>query len=641
MCKYYFSILLICVVKKVLGFENNYEHEHDKANNYKFDYSAPHDGEDYLKKLNEVKFGCLKTKGKLSDSKILNMTIEEKLEAFKQSECAPVVVLPGFMGSKMEFRMKDCKEFEKFHLNIMKSCGWKNCRDPRLKKFPIWVNTDFDVMEVLGVVMGGDQNSKKKKVNKISKNPYIPHLIKNLVVNENVIEYEHQEECFGSIFRLYYAKNSTDGENTSYQLTNLKGAEVRVKDSNKKQCGLDVVSNYLGQWFSVSRNFQGFAKLDEYFLRMGYTRGVSLFYHPYDFRLPLDMLIRRLGNTVRTAYKITKKKPIIIGHSLGGLIAYKFSLQENNSDLIDQVVTIGTPFLGAFHAVDNLVMKKNLIDTEKSFNIYGYDVKLKAKLDERSIRILFGTLNQLHFIPKHIIDDEVDKEIINISEIEKIESEGEFMNRLSKMSDFSKYFYEIFPQPSSKCYSVARKNIHVKNTLFSPICKLNYNDLNSKPILNKNGEDFTVGKNFNPEFKNTYKKIWSEDIKMINKNIHDIFHIEADSFMDHIFDNQEKEVFSFKQPKVPFTFVYSHHIDTPVKIKYEKNGQPKMEFSSGDGTVGGFSQIYPGLRWLNQNFENKLETPTHFVEYCAVNKGKSVKTYDPRKSQYISLSCDF
>jgi hypothetical protein len=655
-CYFYFLIFLS---KYGLPFETSYEHEHDAGNNYNFDYTMPHDDQEYLNKLKFNKFKCLELKGKVSDDKILKMSIEEKLEAFKNTDCAPVVVLPGFLGSKMEFRMKDCSEFEKYHPNIMKSCGWKNCNDKKLKKFPIWVNSDINVMEIMGMVMNSNdpKNKNKGNKNKIRRDPYIPNLIKSLIVNENVIEYEHQEECFGNLFRLYYTKNVSD-DKVSYLLTNLKGAEVRVKASNKNQCGIDVVSNYLGNMFSITRNFQGFAKFDEYFTRLGYVKGVNLFYHPYDFRLPIDKLIRRIGHTVKTAYKITKKKPILIGHSLGGLLAYKFALQDNNSDLINQIVTIGSPFLGSFNALDNLVMKKNLIDAQKKFNLYGFDVSLKAKIDEKSMNLIYGSIHNLHFFPKHILEDEVDEEILKISEIEKIiknhqnenndiksskDSKDEFENKiLQNGSDFTNYFYNIFPKPNSQCLSVASKNIHKeKNSKFTPICKINYNNLNTVPILHKNEEEYIIGKNFNPEFKKLFKNLWSETSSLINKNIHDLFHIETESFIDHIYDSQEKELFSFKEPKVPFTFIYSQHIDTPVKIKYQDGQKPKTDYSTGDGTVGGYSQIYPGLRWLYKNYKNKDEkNPIHFVEYCALNKDKTVKSYNPEKSQYISLSCD-
>jgi hypothetical protein len=365
---FHYFYFFIVILKYAVTFETSYEHEHDNGNNYKFDYTSPHDDQEYLDNLKLNKFKCLKGNDKFKDEKIIKMTIEEKLEAFKKNDCAPVVVLPGFLGSKMEFIMKDCSEFEKYHQNIMKSCGWKNCKDKKLKKFPIWVNSDINVMEIMGLVMNPDdsKNKNKKKSHTISRDPYIPHLIKSLIVNDDIIEYKHQEECFGNLFRLYYTKNVTD-EKISYQLTNLKGAEVRVKSSNKNQCGIDVVSNYLGNMFSITRNFQGFAKFDEYFTRLGYTKGLNLFYHPYDFRLPLDKLIRRIAHTVKTAYKITKKKPILIGHSLGGLLAYKFALQDSNSELINQIVSIGSPFLGSFNAFDNLLMKKKLIDAQKKF----------------------------------------------------------------------------------------------------------------------------------------------------------------------------------------------------------------------------------------------------------------------------------
>ena len=130
-------ILFFFLLKYVTNFGNNYENNYDTGNNFHYNYKEPKDSKEYLNNLKLNTYKCLNIPYNKTSTKVLSMSAYDKLEAFKSSDCAPIIVLPGFMGSKLEFKMTNCNLFEKYHPNIMKSCGWKTCNDPKLKRFNI------------------------------------------------------------------------------------------------------------------------------------------------------------------------------------------------------------------------------------------------------------------------------------------------------------------------------------------------------------------------------------------------------------------------------------------------------------------------------------------------------------------------
>jgi hypothetical protein len=593
-----FYVLLIIMVKNVLSSFND-ETYYDPESYKHTEHSIPKDSREYLKKLSEMTFTCLGKK--LNDTTVLKMSTEEKLLAFKQMHCPPIIMLPGFLGTKMEFKMKNCTEFKKFHPNIMQKCGWDDCRHKSLQKFSIWINTNIDFSKILSFVFSEESNKKtiKEKI-------YIPHFIQRLIVNEKIIDYEHKSACFGSLFRLYFQQ----GDN-GLQLTNLKGAEIRVMQSNKNSCGLDVVSDYLGTVFPNPRALKGFSKVDEFLSRLGYSKGLNLFYHPYDFRLPLEKLIRRVHNTVKIAYKITKKKPLIIGHSLGGLLAYKYSLQH--PELLSQVISIATPFLGSFTALDGLINNKNLVHTEKTFEIFGNKVKLTAKIDDDSMKLIYTSFLSSHLLPKNPDDEDLINLLNNV--------------KLNEDDEFSIHFNSFFPK--EKCESVRKSSKH-KNE----VCQVNYKKFN----FTKNR------KSLDPSLEKIFNDIFSEYDNLLNEEVHSNFKLSLDDFIEYLKKSEEKKSYDFQQPNVPFTFLFSQHIDTPISASYEEGEKPKYDYTSGDGTVDGFSQFYPGLKWLYSNFKNKVarsnESPIHFVEYCARHNEKSLKNFHPSQTVFLTISCD-
>jgi hypothetical protein len=575
------------------------------------------------------------------------MTIEEKLEAFKNSKCPPVVIIPGFMGTKLEFRMKNCTEFKTYHQNILDSCGWTNCEAKELKKFPVWVNVKFDLQDMFS--RGNIKQNKSEKV-------HIPNLIRSIEIEGSEIKIENRKGCLGNLLRTYYVKeNSNDGNATesenkriNFEAVNLKGAEVRVASTTKTQCGSNTVSRILGDAIPNIRAFNGFGEINDHLVKMGYISGVNLFYRPYDFRMPHKNILRDIDRAVKLAYQITKKKPILIGHSLGGILAYKYALRNNK--LIQEIMSIGSPFLGTSGSIQKIFTLDRL-KFQKSLNIFGLDIKVTAKLDKYTSNMQRVTFPFPNFVPKPFYNDEIDKEISRINHIEVLTNSSntneleniyeEFLSSEGEGNFFLKYLYNIFPKIYADCRSTfySIKSTTLPHT--NPVCKINYQDIGGSGILNFDGEEISIN---SVEFREKLRETLKELIIEANYNVHEIFKLDPEEFTEFLINEieGEKEFAKFKNPKVPFTFVYANHLETPYKFHYKNKTFIEMETGPGDGTVNGISQIYPGLRWLYENHKDdeSSSSPIHFVEYCADYKESNLAKYDKSKTQYISISCD-
>jgi pimeloyl-ACP methyl ester carboxylesterase len=82
-------------------------------------------------------------------------------------------------------------------------------------------------------------------------------------------------------------------------------------------------------------------------LDSGYVVGETLFPFPYDWRKDIDLTAEDLHTLVGQAQVASgQDQVVIVAHSMGGLVArnYLFTYGTNN---VDQLITLGTPYLGA------------------------------------------------------------------------------------------------------------------------------------------------------------------------------------------------------------------------------------------------------------------------------------------------------
>jgi len=477
-----------------------------------------------------------------------------------------------------------------------------------------------------------------------------------------------------------------------YKVQKLNGAEIKVQTTTRNECGADTVSNILGNIFSVSNSFKGFANLNNHLMQMGYIKGLSLFNVPYDFRLDFESILAPLKRAIKIAYQINKKKVLLISHSFGGLISLKLSGYNKESELIKHIVFTGSPFLGTNSAAINTLTQKQNWDSENKISYLGINAIVKSRMDDASVHMITGSLPFLHFFPKAILNDETDSVIKNISELEKlVENKFKinhenyhmtnrikivFKNYLENLpnKEIIKKFYKLFPKPYKFCRSIPSKN---REDIYSGICKINMADYTQSPVLMHNKKDIVL-KNLLHEDNhehgfNLFSEYLNKTIDVLNKHAAHDYQISKEHYIKHLLESQEKVIFKeFKRnEKIEYSFVYSNHMKTLeyLQLEEEANGKTKQKnirYTDGDGTITGFSQIYPGLRWLIQDLKMDTEAggrseKLNFVEYCALKpKSKQAEeniseningvkkeidgvnmSYDKKlKLQHLTIKCD-
>ncbi|MBU2524397.1 hypothetical protein KKG71_04345, partial [Patescibacteria group bacterium] len=96
------------------------------------------------------------------------------------------------------------------------------------------------------------------------------------------------------------------------------------------------------------------------FFNAGYSENTDLFVFPYDWRLDIRTSAQSLKYKIDTILDETGSQNIdIVAHSMGGLLAKQYVL-DNSHYLIDKLVFIGTPHLGATQAAKTLLFGDNL-----------------------------------------------------------------------------------------------------------------------------------------------------------------------------------------------------------------------------------------------------------------------------------------
>ena len=563
------------------------------------------------------------------NSKLSNITNENYVSSFQEGPCSPIIIIPGYMGSKLEFKLTDPILFKENHPEIIEKCEWKNLNSKSLKSFLIWINIDSaKIQEKLS------GNFFKKQNNQPLEEEYIPHFINNITFDDLDINlnYKHKPECYGSIMRLYF-KSVLINEKNNLDIINLQGAEIKpYLSNNRKTCGKESISNFLDSYSSFARYTLGFKAMISNLEKMGYKLGLSLFANPYDWRLPLFKNTYTVNKSLKTAYEITKKKSILIGHSLGGLLAYETLLEnlENYKDnyykkynLIERIIPIGSPFLGSLITAHLQLEKNSRFIIKKQINLLGMKGNINAGINEKCLN-LFDSTNINKYIIKHqsLTLDKIDKNIENT--ISKI-----YPNK--EQQSYCKSTIEYLDKKTA-C-SIPDSKYHTSNVF----------KFNSKEIKSIDEDSYL-------EFINLHKYYSSKDIlnyKLdLNLKLKDINKFD-DLLFEYIlsnrrFSNQHKLV------NIPFTFIYANNIPTESKINinnYDNKKLIKVEKDApGDGTVNSFSAIYPGLRWLSEralNQEDIHEYPIHFVEYCSTSKDHNISNdSNINKTQYMSLQCE-
>lgn len=645
------------------------------------------------------------------DFNIEKLSNKEKVNYFKHGMCHPIILIPGIFGTKLEFKLNDCKTFKTFHRNIMESCGWKDCdSDDFPQTFKIWFEIGADqalhkFMKQLNLGFLSFLNTKGQE-QEISSNKkfYTPFLIKYFDHNGNKIYFNKSdtEKCFGNLFRIYYSKSESIDTNCKEDNTQqcdkiniegLKGAEIKILSENLQDCGSEATSDFSKPFTDyLGKGLLGYKTLNEHLTKLGYVQGLSLFNIPYDFRYQINQIMPKIIETLKLAYKINKKKAIVIGHSYGGLLSYKLSTFKEK-ELIEHAILIGAPLLGSFASIKNTFGIPENFSHNEQIEILGSNIgNIQTELPIESMDITTSSFNLLQFFPKAIKKDETYPIIKKIDEIEKFYKLNKNQNnniesdylRLFDLKgqdkEILKKFYQIFPKANKKCEGISSVNKGVSKE--NNLCKINLFDIKDKvlletvnkissPKINKlnrnttekiilekatgkdNRTDSVIKRNFVTEILLKSEKL-RDKFNLMNEDIHKLFKLDYSDYIEYLVSSYEMDLFeNFVYPDLEVTFIYSNAFKTSAVTRADFNSKKEkvLESIPGDKSIHAISAIYPGINWFLKSLINpekyNYNKGIHFVEYCAQfkkqsknDKNDSNKIFKKNKNQYIPLKCE-
>ncbi|HEU4964632.1 MAG TPA: hypothetical protein VFV52_12370 [Bacilli bacterium] len=183
-----------------------------------------------------------------------------------------------------------------------------------------------------------------------------------------------------------------------------KNSDVTITP-NTNDYGLEGISYLSSYHLSMAAYYQSFiADLK----KAGYVPGRTLFGFPYDWRLDNHSHNARLTSTINQALSASGADQVqAVAHSMGGLVLKDYLL--NNTAMqskFDQVITVGTPFLGAAMAskavalggynfgIPILMDSTGEVISENAPAVYQltpsqeYDNRLQAQLGRTSYRYI-------------------------------------------------------------------------------------------------------------------------------------------------------------------------------------------------------------------------------------------------------------
>eukprot|EP00331_Platyophrya_macrostoma_P003616 CAMPEP_0176425134 /NCGR_PEP_ID=MMETSP0127-20121128/11226_1 /TAXON_ID=938130 /ORGANISM="Platyophrya macrostoma, Strain WH" /LENGTH=700 /DNA_ID=CAMNT_0017806273 /DNA_START=20 /DNA_END=2122 /DNA_ORIENTATION=+ len=528
-------------------------------------------------------------------------TSKDRLESFVKGKCAPVIVLPGIMATKLIAQI-DCEVLADKHPEIMQACGWNTCKWSLFSKRP----------------------ASEYKI-------WIPSLTSPM----NIIRIANNT-CFGRLVSLNYDSTKSD---ISERYQKLEGVSITWEGNTPDTAryadgGFKAISNILPAPIQAASTRQ-FNKIGFYFDYLGYEKGLSLFAIPYDFRLThlANSVAYTLERTIKYAYELTGKKVIIIGHSLGNLNALNVLTKMSQKDkdrMVANYVSVGAPFGGAtkvarmlfggakemlfmdFVGVQFFNQKKMLAASSSTFDLLPKDTFFRFK-NERWMKELVARINLEKTYPP---DTE----------------EGA---KFWLTADKEKLPLSLFPVPTAACVEQpGRKRPKECLTLLT--------DLSIEPVAVIDNKKYYA------------KQSSIEDLIREHYTLHSV-----EKALSMYRDSLAAGIHEFKNPKVPVVVVYGSHLHTERSIHWDESpskltvhdaiADPSNTFHShGDGSVEVSDSLPIALKWAYEHLDGvKDAKPVKVAEYCSEYNLKEsawdsvdsngVKKMD--KTEYIGVPC--
>ena len=498
---------------------------------------------------------------------------KRQLQSFIEGECAPVILVPGLMGTKLVIEI-DCDILKQHHPEIMDACGWSTCswslwRRKPASEYLLWVPSPISPLSILSI--------------------------------------RNSSNCLGHFVKTKYnASATTIPRKYAYP----KGVRITwygnsPKTQSKAEGGLSAIRNILPLPVQTQRT-QAFAVLTQYLTDLGYQKGLTLFGVPYNFLQTYwaNEVSYTFERTIRYAYGLTGKKVVIIGHSLGNLNALSSLNQMSQDDkdrMIAAYVVISPPFAGAPKAL------MSALGGDPSFQ-FGFGIGINFFTQAR---LVGGASSTQDLIPKDLYfrfkNETWMQDLLKRAELEKkydpTTQEGK---RFWDQIDLHDLPYSFFPNPSETCF--------IGFTSRNSQCMIGVSDLTTEPVVTISGKNYYANRT------------------SIQKMIQEHYTLRtADDFNNMWNDSLEAGVESFTNPGVPIVYVYASHIPTEKRVEWddppELNTQEgrfsfptKRAMGNGDGTVEVSFSLPPAFKWAWENINNGQKNnakPIKIVELCS------------------------
>lgn len=252
--------------------------------------------------------------------------MKTKLTNFAKGPCAPVLIVPGISGSKLNVEI-DCALLKSSDPNLFSKCGWNSCTKGLLKVVPkpeyrIWIPAPLDPMSI-------------------------------------ITPFKSSKQCFAGLIEPEF-----DFSTGKMVFKPKPGVTIKpvgaTPESNLKSnghCAYDGVQDLLKGLPNDGTTYM--KGLREQLELMGYETGLTMQALPYDWRLisGMDKLSQGYLDLLRQMKALTNKKITIIAHSMGNLRTADLlwsMTQDDKDNLIGNWVSAAPPFLGS--GVDVLML---------------------------------------------------------------------------------------------------------------------------------------------------------------------------------------------------------------------------------------------------------------------------------------------
>lgn len=516
-----------------------------------------------------------------------NLSKKEILIEFSKSPCSPLIIVPGMLGTKISIEI-DCNVLKTQNSEVFKACGWNECKKEFWEFWKYVPSKEYDV--------------------------WFPDINSPLTI----LTYSEQKNiCWAMIIKQFLDKSKNMSENPKPYI----GYKIKVygnteKTKDKFKCGDGAIADLLNLSFQISET-KAFTNMLQSLKNLGYIAGLTYQSIPYNFTNSYrnNEVKKNFPKVLKMLNKNTKKKVILIGHSMGNQNIYHnlLNLSQHIKDKqIKNWIAICPPFHGS------LKVQRNLISGDQELMFFENIIGLHFKASVIGVNHIMGMYELIARDPFSLYRDE---EWFRESVVKRMKYENGDVG-------FEESGFSFLPKVESYC---GPRHYEIRD------CKMGFYDTSREYSVRILDEEFRI--------KDTRELLRKHALA---GNMNDFFEMSFD-----------EEFFRGDNPGVPVVNVFQRIGKTYKKFDYDRDIRecvesdsyctPKYTYGYGDDTVPTFSTLTFPFKWAYE-FENKKENakPVKFVDFCSrfnekyspYDKMNGDEEYMIEKNEYFGIDCD-